>query len=243
MAAVKAGILKINPGLKIVDITHWIEPFDIAHGAYVLKSVFRDFPAGTVHLVAVNTVYHPDFRYIIMNLEDHLFAGPDNGILSLICEKEPSYVAEIVLLNPGDRAFPARDVLGKTVAMLANGMDLKNIGKYTKDYVRLLGRQLKATKKVIAGNVVRVDHYGNLITNIEQEIFQILHKGRPFIIKFGKELSNRIHSYYTSVEPGECFVIFNSQGLMEIGINKGNASELLGLGYDSPVMINFEEGP
>jgi S-adenosylmethionine hydrolase len=241
VAAVKAGILKINPALQIVDISHSIHPFDIAHGAFVMRSVYRDFPAGTIHLVAVNTSYQQDLRYIIIRLEDQLFVGPDNGILSLISDKEPSDVAEIMYEKGEKEVFPGRDILGKTVALLANGKDIKEIGKHTREYVRLLGRQLKATKKLISGNVIRVDHYGNLITNIEQDIFKVLHKERPFVVKFGKEASDRIHSYYTSVEPGECFVIFNSLGLMEIGINKGNASELLGLGYDSPVIIQFEE--
>jgi len=136
---------------------------------------------------------------------------------------------------------PARDILSRAAAMLASGSDINEIGNICDDYFRLLGRQLKATKKQIAGNVVQVDHFGNLITNIEQDIFVMLHKERPFHIKFGKEVLRKIHRTYASVEPGECFVVFNSLGLLEIGINKGNASELLGLGYDSPVFINFEQ--
>lgn len=243
VAAVKASILKINPELKIIDISHQINPFDIAHGAYVIRSVYQDFPTGTVHLVAVNTVYQPDLRYIIIQLMDHYFIGPDNGVLSLISEKEPSLIVEVDTLKLEGTSFPSRDILGRTAANLAGGTDIKALGKSIKEFVRLLGRQLKATKKLIAGNVIRVDHYGNLITNIEQQIFRMLHQGRPFVVKFGKEVSPRIYTYYTAVEPGECFIIFNSQGLLEIGINKGNASELLGLGYDSPVMIHFEDNP
>jgi S-adenosylmethionine hydrolase len=243
VAAVKAEILKINPGLQVIDVSHQINPFDIAHGAFVLKSVYQDFPPGTVHLVAVNTVYDPDLRYIIIQLEDQYFIGPDNGILSLISVKDPVLIIEIDRTKIEPTSFPARDILGSTAALMAGGTDIQDLGQTTDDYVRLLGRQLKATKKLIAGNVIRVDHYGNLITNIEQEIFRILHQGKPFIIKFGKETSPKIHAYYTSVEPGECFILFNSLGLLEIGINKGNASELLGLGYDSPVLIQFEENP
>ena len=241
VAAVKAGMLKTNPGAQIIDVSHHIHPFDIAHGAFVLKSVFRNFPEATIHLVAVNTVYDPEPRYIAMQLADHYFVGPDNGILSLVSEKEPAGLIEIDPAGFEATTFPSRDILGVAAARLSAGTDIKDLGKPTDDYTRLLGRQLKATKKLIAGNVIRVDHYGNLITNIEQEIFKIIHQGRPYVIKFGKEVSPRIHTFYTSVEPGECFIIFNSLGLMEIGINKGSASELLGLGYDSPVMIQFED--
>jgi S-adenosylmethionine hydrolase len=243
VAAVKAGIMKVNPGLQIIDVSHSINPFDIAHGAFVIKSVYQDFPGGTVHLVAVNTVYDTDPRYIVIQWGEHYFIGPDNGILSLIQNKEPSCMVEISHPGGGTTTFPARDIMGINAARLAEGVDIHDLGNPVTDYLRLLGRQLKATKKLIAGNVIRVDHYGNLITNIELEIFRVLHQKRPFIIKFGKEVSPKIHTYYTAVEPGECFIIFNSLGLMEIGINKGNASELLGLGYDSPVMIQFEEQP
>lgn len=241
VAGVKAGIMKVNPGLRVIDVSHAIHPFDIAHGAFVMKSVYRDFPEGTVHLVAVNTVYDTEPRYIALEWEGHYFIGPDNGILSLINDQEPAQLVEIDLQGLKTTIFPARDILGTAAARLAEGMDINDLGKPAGDYLRLLGRQLKATKKLIAGNVVRVDHYGNLITNIEQEIFRVLHRDRPFIVKFGKEVSPRIHTYYNSVEPGECFIIFNSLGLIEIGINMGNASELLGLGYDSPVMIQFSD--
>lgn len=241
VSAVKATMLKVFPGVQIVDVSHRINPFDIAHGAFVIRSVFRDFPPGTIHLIAVDTSYAPDQRFIIIRLEDHFFLGPDNGILSLVSEREPAEVYLIDVLPDQAGSAPGRDVLGQAAAMLAGGCGIEELGHPCDEYTRLLGRQLKATKRQIAGNVIRVDHYGNLITNIDREIFRMLHQGRPFQVKFGKEISTRIHGFYTSVEPGECFVIFNSLGLLEVGINKGNASELLGLGYDSPVLINFGE--
>ncbi len=241
VAAVKARILSINPGLQIMDISHRIAPFDIAHGAFVLKSVFRDFPQGTVHLVAVDAAGTPAGKYIILKLKDHLFVGADNGLLSLISDETPALVSEIDLPEPVNPVFPARDILGPVAANLASGKNVNDLGKYTEDYKKLLGRQIKATKKQINGNVIRVDSFGNLITNIEKKIFDVLHNDRPFIVKFSRETVSRIHTGYPSVEPGECVVLFNSLDLLEIGINKGNASELIGLGYDSPVTINFIE--
>ena len=118
---------------------------------------------------------------------------------------------------------------------------MEDLGVVTPDFKRMLGRQLKATKKQISGNVIRIDHFGNAITNIDQEIFNILQKERGFEVKFGRETIRAIHAGYASVDPGECFVVFNSNGFLEIGINKGSASELMGLGFDTPVMINFNE--
>lgn len=241
VAAIKARILTINPGLDIIDISHEIAPFDIAHGAYVLKSVFREFPKGTVHLVAVDSQGGGKDRSIAMKLEDHFFIGADNGLFSLISDKEPSMIAELHQSGSDKTSFPAREIFAKTAAMLASGSSMEDIGKFCEGPKKLLARQVKATKKQIAGNVIRVDRYGNLITNIEEEVFNMLKKDRGFRISFSREVVEVIHKSYYKVEPGECFVIFNSLGYMEIGINQGNAAELLGLGIDSPVQIFFEE--
>jgi S-adenosylmethionine hydrolase len=106
----------------------------------------------------------------------------------------------------------------------------------------MMNRQVKATKRIIAGHVLRVDNYGNLITNIAKKDFNILTKDRAYTIQFGGEKFRRIHTNYFQTEQGDCFLIFNSQDLLEIGIYKGNASELLGLQYDSPVNVTFDEG-
>ena len=89
--------------------------------------------------------------------------------------------------------------------------------------------------------MVRVDHYGNLITNIQKQTFDQLSKDKAFTVTFGRESSSRIHRNYHSADEGDCFVLFNFQGLLEIGINTGNASELLGLDLDSPITIHFQE--
>jgi len=241
VAAVKARILGINPDLKIVDVSHSITPFDITHGSYVLRSVFREFPPGTVHLVAVNTLDRESDNYIIINIEGHNFIGPDNGLLSLISEEHPEKIIKLSNPDIDSSVFPSRDIMARATAMLAGGTTMDDLGAVTTDFKRLLGRQLKATKKQISGNVIRIDHFGNAITNIDQEIFNILQKERGFVVKFSRESIRTIHAGYASVDPGECFVVFNSNGFLEIGINKGSASELMGLGFDSPIIINFDE--
>lgn len=241
VSAVKAKILSVNPGLRIFDICHEIEAHNIAHAAYVLKSVYHDFPKGTVHLISVNSHSEKTNRYLSAKIDDHLFVGPDNGIFSLVCEKEPTMLAEISGSADMSTGFPAKNILAKAAAMLASGSGMNDVGSYTKDYVRKIDRKFRATKKQISGNVIRVDHYGNLITNIEEEVFKILLKDRPFYVQFGRERTDKINLSYNEVEDGDCFVLFNDMHLLEIGINKGNASKLLGLRYDSPVNIIFEE--
>lgn len=241
VSAVKAKILSINPGLKIVDVSHDIEPFNLAHAAFVLKSVYMDFPKGTVHLVSVNSHAERTIRFLTAKIEDHIFVGPDNGIFSLISEKEPGMIAELFNANEEHATFPTKNIMGKAAAMLASGSDMNDVGAYTKDYVRRIDRKFRATKKQISGNVIRVDHYGNLISNIEEEVFNILRKDRNYVVQFGREKVDKINDNYNELDDGDCFVVFNDLGLLEIGINKGNASKLLGLRYDSPVNIIFEE--
>ncbi len=241
VASVKARILGINPGLQIIDISHQIEVHNIAHGAYVLRSVFREFPTGTVHLAAVDSLNHSGYRFLALKLEDHFFVGPDNGMFSLLSDKEPAVVAEITVNAEKKSTFPARDILARSAALLASGKNLDEVGKFTTEYRKLLDRQVKATKKQITGTVIRVDHYGNLVTNIREETFQHLLNGRPYTVNFAREEVNAINPTYDNLEDGDCFVIFNNFGLLEIGIYRGNASELLGLDYDSPVNIYFKQ--
>jgi S-adenosyl-L-methionine hydrolase (adenosine-forming) len=241
VASIKAKIISINPGVRIVDISHSIASCDIGHAAYVLRSVFREFPKGTVHLVGVDAVGNRGDAYIAAQLEDHFFVTTDNGMLGLITEKSHQYLAQLNTVSALTTTFPERDIFAPAAAKLASGVSLTDLGKPLPSFKRMIDRQVKATKKQITGQVIRVDGAGNLITNIPREAFEILSKDKAFTIQFGGEKFRRIHTQYHQAEQGECFILFNSLGLLEIGINKGNASELLGLTYDSMVNILFEE--
>ena len=240
VAALKAKILSINPVLRIVDITHHVPSCDIAYGAQVLRSVFPQFPKGTVHLIGVNDIGHAGTRFIALQIEGHLFVGPDNGFFGLLSEQEATYVVDINSLKPVDTTFPGRRILAPVAAQLASGKAITDLGPKVGEYKRMLNRQLKANRQLISGNVVKVDHYGNLITNIDRHTFRTLCDGRGFEIKIGRESIHRIHDQVYQVEGGDLFVLFNDLGLMEIGINQGRADDLLGVGYDNPVMIKFE---
>jgi S-adenosyl-L-methionine hydrolase (adenosine-forming) len=241
VAAIKAKIISINPGLRIEDISHKINPSDIAHAAFVLRSVFRDFPKGTVHLVGVDATGNRDDAFVALQLEDHFFVGCDNGLFGLISERPHQQLAELNSINSITTTFPERDVFAPAAAKLASGVSITNLGKPKQGFKRMTDRMIKATKKGITGSVIRVDGMGNLITNIPKETFELLSRSKSYTIQFGGEKFRRVHSQYHQADQGECFILFNSMGLMEIGIFRGNASELLGLTYDSVVNITFEE--
>jgi S-adenosylmethionine hydrolase len=241
IAAIKARILKVNPDLKIVDISHRIRVFDIGHGAFVLRSAFRQFPKGTVHVVGVDASGNRGDAFIVMLLEGHYFVGCDNGLFSLLSDHPPDGIWQINTENPVPTTFPEMEIFAEMAATLATVPDKNPIGKPLTAVKRLIDRQVKATRKQITGNVIRVDHFGNLITNIPKQAFDALSKGREYTIQFGGEKFRRIYASYNQADMGECFIVFNSLGFLEIGIFKGNASQLLGLEYDSIVNIIFEE--
>lgn len=239
VATVKGKILSKNPNQQIVDISHAIKPYDISHAATVLKSVYQEFPIGTVHLVSVDSVRERS-QGVAVRLDDHFFVGFNCGLFSMLSEKEPT---EIVEIDISESTFPAKDALAEAVIELANGTGLKKLGNSIDELVKLFARQLKVTKREITGNVVNVDHYGNLITNIAKsefdKILEINGSGVKYQIRFGRESFDQTNSFFSDVESGDCYVLFNSIGYLQIGLNKGNASQLLGLGVDAPVHIEF----
>lgn len=249
VTAVKARIMASQQSLTIVDISHHIEHYNIAHGSFVLGNVFREFPKGTIHLVAVHATGSLGEPYIGVKLEGHYFFGTDNGLLGLISDVEPEEVV-ILGITEEDRllartsTFPARDILAPAVKQFVEGVPLSGLGEVTQYFNRMIQRKPRLTKQLIAGHVIHIDHYGNLITNITQAEFEELVTDK-FRIKLGREQINKIHKTYNLVDAGELFAVFNSLGLLEIGINSGHAGELLGMEYDSPILVQIvlaEEG-
>lgn len=241
VAAIKARILALNPGLRVLDITHQIDSCNIAHAAFVLRSVFRDFPKGTVHLVGVHAAGNKGDVPIALQLEDHFFVGADNGLFGLLTEKTQQNLVELNTVNSFVTTFPERDIFAPAAVKLASGIGITDLGKPMPSFKRMIDRQVKATRKQITGTVIHVDTVGNLITNIPKEVFDLLSANKVYTLQVGGERFRKILTHYNQVEEGDCFALFNSLGLLEIGIYKGNASELLGMEYDSVVNIVFEE--
>lgn len=241
VAAVKAKILQTNLSLQIIDISHNIDLFNIAHCSYVLNAVFRDFPKNTVHLVGLNSFNNLHLPFLALKLEGHYFVGADNGLFSLISEEAPEVVVEIPKNDFLKTTFPEKDILAPAAAKLALGTSINEIGSNYDAMQKMIGRKIRATKKQITGNIIRVDHYGNLITNIDKKVFVLLSKEKKFRIIIGRESLHQIYEFSNFPDDGEIFATFNNSGFLEIGIIKGNASELLGLHFDSAISIIFSD--
>ncbi len=235
MAKVKAYILSISSEANILDISHSIKPFDIGHMAHVIKSVYSNFPEGTVHLIG-GEPKNGKKGILICFIENHWFVLPDNGLISLISEQPLHAVFEV---TPEDGHMMLE--LGKTAALLSSGEPAEGLGKPITDYVQYTARKARATKKEIAGQVIHIDHYGNLITNIDKTDFDILSKNRKYTIQFGRDRVSQVNAYISQVDAGDVFFIFNEEKQLMLGVNQGNGKALLGMEFDSPVVIQFED--
>ena len=239
VASVKAMLLGRVPDATLVDISHGIEPFNIAHGAFVLNSVFREFPKGTVHLVAVDTHGSKQNRFLATEIEGHYFICTDNGLLSLISEQEPSQLIELTAPEAWANTFPVKQIFVRAAADLYDKATLESLGNPTTEMRRLINRQLRLMDHSITGHVIHIDHFGNLVTNITRDAVEGIGHGRDFFVKFGRESVDKISERYNEMEAGDCVCVFNDLNLLEIAIVKGHAADLLGLAYDSQIDIQF----
>ncbi len=238
VAIVKSALLNGRQQPVVVDISHHIAPANVAQAAFVLGSAFGEFPAATIHLVAIDCQAGMQQPVIAAEVEGHFFITPDNGLISLISEWEPE---KVVQLPTAGKGFVARDVMAPAALSLVNGALLEDLGDPAPDIKAYARRKVKANRQEMMGHVIHVDHYGNLITNIPRHDFDILSKDKRYTIKFGRENFRHITRSLADVEAGDCYVIFNHLDLLEIGIRHGRAQQLLGLAFDSPVIIKFED--
>lgn len=241
VAAVKAQVLLANPSQIIVDITHGVNKFDLPHAAHVVASSYKDFPPGTIHIIAVNSMDYPGDKSIAVKLDEHYFICSDNGLLNMISEKRPSTIVAIADNNTSmGSSFPAKELYAPAANFLAAGGNILELGSELTEIARMISFIPKIRPNDITGHVVHVDDYGNLITNINMEMFEHCRKDRNYKIRFPAYSIDAISMGYANVSDGNLGAVFNSNKLLEIFISKGNAAELLGLGFNSTVNIEFD---
>ena len=237
-AALKASIYKLNSNLNVVDITHDIKKYNISHAAHTIRNVYKDFPDGSIHIICVKASEKKE-RIVVVKINDHYFISYDTVIFSLIDLKE-NYTAVSVdysILS----SFPEKSIMGPIAVKLAVNNDISTIGKPIMNLNKRFFPTVNVSNNNLKGNILRIDHYGNLITNIHLNDFDklIVKNSENFEIIIGIEKLIEINKTYSDVNAGELFALFNSNQFLEIGMNLGNASKLLGMKEDDPISINF----
>jgi len=241
-AALKGSILKLLPTVNIVDITNNVAPFNIQQAAFILKNSFHYFPDATVHLIGIDTVFNTSTRYLAIKYRNHYFVGADNGIFSLMFNAAPDEVVEInIMQDLKFLHFPLADIFVKAACHLANGGTLSQIGLPVLSIENKMNLQPVIEKNLIKGSVIYIDSFQNVITNVTKELFNRVQQGRHFVLYFKRnETINHLSWHYNEVPEGEKLCMFGISDHLEIAINKGNASGLLGLSLGDSVIIDFE---
>ena len=242
-AALKGSILSLYPSAKLVDISHHIEPYNIQQAAFTLRHAYSFFPAKTVHLVGIDTVFNVRTRYVAVRYKQYYFVGADNGIFSLIFDEAPDEIVELNLVQDLKFLhFPLTDILAKAACSLAKGGKLSDIGDPIDTIEERTMIQPLVKPSSIRGSVVYVDSFENAITNIDKELFTQVQANRSFTVNFRRNESIKSLSWhYNEVPEGEKLCLFGITNYLEIAINKGKACSLLGLQVGETVHIEFEE--
>ncbi len=240
--SVKGALLKQLPEAKIIDITHQVPCFDIMQASFVLKNTYPNFPENSIHLIGMQTEGGIDSPHIAVKYQGHYFIGADNGIFSLLFDDNPFEAVELDIIQDSDFfTFSTRDVFVKAAAMIASGKSLTDVGQaYSSLNERFMFKPVVYPGRIVA-KVIFIDNYGNVFVNIDQEIFREVGKGKAFLISFrapGDGISS-LHQSYSDVMPGEKVALFGTTGFLEIAINQGKASSLLGLQMNDAITVEF----
>lgn len=247
VGTVKGVILGIVPEATIVDISHSVQAFDILDGALAIAQAYSYFPSGTIHMVVVDPGVGSARRPIIASSDRHHFVAPDNGVLSLIyAREERMHVREITqdhyFHQPVANTFHARDIFAPVSAYLAKGVDSQKFGEEIEDFTRFNAPRPKpAGGNSFRGVVLKVDRFGNLITNFTAQDVPALFEAQapPFKIVVGKTEITALKNSYTEGGPGEMFAIPGSMGYLEISTNRGSATQLIGVGKGGEVNLTL----
>lgn len=228
VGVMKGVIARINPEVQVIDLTHGIPAHDVMAGALTLRHGTGYFPPGTIHVAVVDPGVGSRRRPLLIESEGNYFIGPDNGILSLTVETKPTRIVHLsnpaYQLNPPSRTFHGRDIFAPAAAYLSMGISPASLGEDLKSFVKLRSPVARRDKSRIDGEIIYIDHYGNLFTNIREHDLTGLPRGELTTF-LGPIAIRGIAPSYGSAAVGEFVAILNSWGMLEIAANKTNAQQ------------------
>jgi S-adenosylmethionine hydrolase len=260
VGSVKGALYSELNDLKIVDISHSISPFNIIEAAYIIENSYKNFPIGSIHIIGVDSEKTPEQNHLVIKLDGHYFICADNGILSLLTTKiKAEKIININVHNELPITFSVLDVFVKIAAHIYRGGSIDLVGSKIEKLKELynINPILNEKTNEIIGNVIYVDNYENVITNITKKIFQDFGKSRKFEINARNYKFKQIVKSYSEAirfdinkesrkEIGKKIALFNKSNYLELSIYKSNplssggASSLFGLNYRDIIIIKFD---
>jgi S-adenosyl-L-methionine hydrolase (adenosine-forming) len=240
-------IWSIAPAAKIVDITHDIPRHDILAGALTFDRAFSYFPPETIHVIVVDPGVGTLRKPIAARLDNQYFVGPDNGLITFVYDRliEKKAPIEIVHLTQKEywldsvsHIFHGRDVFSPVAAHLSSGVKLQNMGILIRDPVRLNIDKPKWSGAKLRGQVIHVDHFGNMATNIRKEILPV---GRKIRVAIGGQVIEHLSNAFGDVAPGALVAIIDSSGYLSVCVSNGSASKRLTLDVGAFLELNLDQ--
>ena len=242
VGVMKGVIWGIAPGVNIADITHAVQPQNVLQGALLLGRAYRYFPAGSIHVVVVDPGVGTARRGIALRVGEHTFVGPDNGLFTVPLSSGEPFSA-VSLDNPAyqlakvSRSFHGRDVFAPAAAHLANGVPLEALGEPVSDLVRLDIPEPLRVANIWQAQVVLVDAFGNLITNLSEGDLQ----GQEVVeVRCAGKLIQGVTLTFGRAQPGELIVLFDSAGSLSLCAVNGSAAAVLGAGVGAAVELRVK---
>ncbi|MCU1309852.1 MAG: hypothetical protein JWO20_977 [Candidatus Angelobacter sp.] len=248
VGAMKGVIYKLNPQAQIVDISNAVNSFDILDGALTIAQTYQFFPPDTIHMVIVDPGVGTARRPLLVTTEKHKFIAPDNGVLSLVYEREERLsvrhiTSEHYFLSPISQTFHGRDIFAPCAGWLSKGVETSKFGEEVTDFARFAAPKPKpVSPQILKGVVLKTDKFGNMITNFTVKEVPALFQTPtpPFKVLVNSKEVNIMRAAYAQGMHNEVFAIIGSMGYLELASNRGAASRLLGADRGSEVGIVIE---
>ena len=259
VGSIKGALFNELQNVNIVDVSHNISPFNIVEAAYIVENSYKNFPEGSIHIIGVDSEKTIEQSHLVIKLDNHFFICANNGIMSLLASKiNPEKIIEINIHNDKITTFSVIDVFVKIAAHIYRGGSIDLVGNQIYELKELynLNPILNEKSNEISGNVIYVDNYDNVVTNISKKIFTEFGKSRPFEINARNYIFKEIVGSYGSAirfdikkenrkEIGKKIALFNKSNYLELSIYKSNpqtfggAASLFGLNYRDVITIKF----
>jgi S-adenosylmethionine hydrolase len=242
VASIKGVILSINPHCLVIDITHQVNPQDIQEGAFILAHAYSYFPKGTIHLSVVDPGVGGSRRPILLVTQNYSFVGPDNGLFTLVAQKEK--VTQVVVLTEQryflskvSKTFHGRDLFAPVAAHLSLGIKPAAFGNEMNAIMKIGFQKPMLKEGRLLGEILHIDTFGNLVTNIDRETLFRFTKGQALAIRAGGKTISGLKEGYWEGKKGEAIAILGSSGFLEVSVREGNAQKMLKVKRGDKVVV------
>lgn len=242
VGAAKGVLMAKNPTVSIVDITHDIYRGDVLKTGFVVSNACFLFPPKTIHLIALS--FEKEHKHLLVKYKEHLYIGPDTGYFSMSFLEKPELIVDISHLLKGNETFPLLHVYSTLVAKILAGEQPTSFGAVVQDGLYEM-RKWEPTihETFIQGNIIDVDAQGNVTTNVSLEMLEKYRQNRSveIVVRKAAYSITKLSRNYSDVALGDTVAVVNHAGFIELAINKGNFSQLMGLELNQPIRFEFKE--